>query len=246
MKKQLGFTLVEMAIVLAIIGLLLGSSLTLLSAQQEQRRIETTQLRLDDAREALIGFAIAHARLPCPASASSHGLEDPVGGGHCTHFNNGFIPAATLGITPVDNQGYALDAWGNRLHFAVSDSNGDAFTTQDGIHTTGISHLNPDLLVCASATAAGFNGSSCGSNNGLTSSPGVPAVIYSTGMNGAYGGTSPDEAANPNPNSADNNTTFISHSASPAEATGGKFDDQLTWISTSILLNRMVQAGTLP
>jgi len=68
MKNNLGFTLVEMAIVLALIALILGSGLTVLSAQQDQRRIEETRTRLDEAHEALIGYAISHNRLPCPAN----------------------------------------------------------------------------------------------------------------------------------------------------------------------------------
>ncbi|MDO8207469.1 MAG: type II secretion system protein, partial [Gallionella sp.] len=53
-----GFTLVEMAIVLAIMALILGTGLTLLSAQQEQQRIDETKTRLSDASEALIGYAL--------------------------------------------------------------------------------------------------------------------------------------------------------------------------------------------
>jgi hypothetical protein len=68
----------------------------------------------------------------------------------------------------------------------------------------------------------------------------VPAVIYSTGKNGASGGTSADEAENPNPNSADNNRVFVSHDFTPT------FDDMVIWISPNILFNRMVAAGKLP
>ncbi len=58
--KRAGFTLVEMAIVLVIVGLLLGGLLMPLSAQVEQRRIGETQKALDEIKEALVGFAIAN------------------------------------------------------------------------------------------------------------------------------------------------------------------------------------------
>lgn len=247
-----GFSLIEIAIALCIIALMLGSGLTLLSAQQEQIKIEETRSRLEETREALIGYAVSNGRLPCPASATSGGLESPVGGGNCTNFYNGFVPAATLGLAQIDEQGYAIDAWGVRLRYAVSSSNGNAYTTANGMSVVGISALLPDLQVCS--TAVGITGSppSCASGppgTSLTSSPGIPAVLYSTGINGrpgGTGGTSIDEAANPNPKSTNNDRLFVSRALSSANEPGGEFDDQVTWLSTHILFNRMVQAGKLP
>lgn len=253
-NQRNGFTLVEIAIVLAIIALILGAGLTVLSVQQDQRKIEDTNDKLKAAQEALIGFAIANGRLPCPASASSIGMESPLGGGNCTNFYNGFLPASTLGFTPADNQGYALDAWGNRIRYAVTAwSNGSpsvphVFTTTNGISMAWNSNLSPDLQVCS--TAAGIAGSPpvCDSGPPGTSlaSKGVPAVIYSTGKNSAYGGTSADESENPNPNSADNDRVFVNHTPNPDGAAGGYFDDQVIWLSQYTLFNRMVQAGKLP
>ena len=247
-KQRNGFTLVEMAIVLSIIALVLGAGLTLFSAQQDQRRIEDTNHRLAAAQEALIGFAIANGRLPCPASATSNGVESPPGGGICTNPYNGYLPAATLGFTPINGNGYAIDSWNNPVRYAVTPANGNAFTTTGGMSSTGMATLAPDLKICSTTT--GINGSppSCASitTNTSLATNGVPAVIYSTGKNGADGGTGADEAENPNPNSADNDRVFISHSPNPAEATGGYFDDQVIWLSQYTLFNRMVQAGKLP
>jgi prepilin-type N-terminal cleavage/methylation domain-containing protein len=243
MKSVYGFTLVEMAIVLGIIALILGTSLTLLSAQQDQRRIEDTNSRLATAQEALIGFAIAYGRLPCPASAASNGMESFASGGsaangNCSNFYNGLLPASTLGLTPVDSQGFAIDAWGNRIPYAVTAANSHAFTITDGMKNAGISTLAPDLQVCSTST--GITATSCAAGSSLASN-GVPVVIYSTGRNGAYGGTSADEAANLN-----NDRVFVYHTPNPDGATGGYFDDQLIWLSQYILFNRMIQAGKLP
>ena len=67
-SEQRGFTLIELAIVMFIVALMLGGMLLPLSAQQDVRaRSETTRM-MNEAREALIGFAMINDRFPCPAS----------------------------------------------------------------------------------------------------------------------------------------------------------------------------------
>ena len=245
MHSPNGFTLVEMAIVLAIIALILGTGLTLLSAQQDQRRIEETRARLDEAREALIGFAIANGRLPCPATATSNGAESPATaatGTACDNPRNGFLPAATLGLSNVDANGYLQDAWRlqqNRIRYAVTEANIRAATTTDGIKTTTMTLFTPDLRVCDSASV--ITGTTCGTATTLTNE--AVAVIYSLGANAPAGGTGTDEAANLN-----GDPVFVSHSIAYAKdaPANGEFDDQLTWLSKYTLFNRMVQAGKLP
>jgi prepilin-type N-terminal cleavage/methylation domain-containing protein len=249
-----GFTLIELAMVLMIVGLLLGGLLVPLSAQMEQRNYTDTRKMLDDIQQSLIGYAIINGRLPCPASSTSNGVEDPAGGGNCNHFYNGFVPAATLGLSGTDSSGYAVDSWGNRIHYAVTswDSGSPAvsnvFTSASGMKNVGISNFptsgTPYLQVCSTAST---NTSSCSvAGSALTSSPGVPAVIYSTGKNGGIGGTGTDEAENPNPNSADNDRVFVSHNPTSSAAANGEFDDLVIWISPNVLINRLVAAGTLP
>ena len=235
-----GFTLIEMAIVLLIMGLLLGAGLTVLSTQIEQQKIKDTQRLLEDAKDALIGFALANGRLPCPATAASNGLESPIGGGACSASlaaHDGFLPAATLGIPGVDANGFLPDAWQtstNRIRYAVSAANApgpnaNAATTTDGIRTATMVTYAPTLRVCASAT--GITGTTCGAATVLTNS--AVAVIYSLGKDSTNAG--PDQAANQN-----GDQVFVSHTPTAT------FDDQLTWLPSSILYNRMLQAGRLP
>lgn len=243
---QKGFTLVEMAVVLVIVGLLLGGLIVPISAQMDIQGFKNTNSNLEDIKEALMGYAIINGRLPCPASSTSSGIEDPLGGGTCTHPYDGYLPAVTLGITPTDSFGYAIDGWGgntsNRIRYAVTTSNSKAFTTTSGMKTTGISTLAPDLHVCSSGV--GITTSACGTASALTST--AVAVIYSVGKNAGSGGVSTDEAANPNPQGGSSDIVFVSHEPSESGATGGEFDDQVIWISYPVLINRMVSAGTLP
>ncbi|RKZ40823.1 MAG: hypothetical protein DRQ49_07145 [Gammaproteobacteria bacterium] len=104
MKIVFGFTLIEMALVLIILGLLMGSLLFPLPKQIEQKRINITQQRLDEIKEALLGFAVLHNRLPCPAS-DENGLES-------TCNNEGNIPWRVLGVG-------RYDTWGNPFRYRV-------------------------------------------------------------------------------------------------------------------------------
>jgi len=243
-KDAQGFTLIEMAVVLIILTLVAGGALIPLNAQIELRQRTDTEKTLEEINEALIGFAIANDRLPCPASATSNGVESPLGGGTCTNAYTGFVPAVTLGLSHTDAQGYALDAWYNRIRYAVAQSNSKAFTTTNGMKNTGMGSLSSELRVCASSV--GNTSGACGTAQALTTSAqnAVPAIIFSQGKNWATGGISSDEASNLN-----GDAVFISHTPTPANypaAQGGEFDDMVTWLSPNILYNRMVAAGRLP
>lgn len=244
---QHGFTLIELAIVMFIVSLLIGGMLLPLSAQQDVRSNAETQKILADARDALLGFAIATGRLPCPASpVANSGLESPVGGGVCTNPHDGLFPAATLGFNPVDAQGYAYDGWSNstasRLRYAVTTTAltydfTTAPTTTTGMKGKGMSNLLPDLHICNSGAIVqnpGTAAADCTAAANALATDAV-AVIYSLGKNAGTGGTSVDELPNV---TADR--VFVSTQPSPS------FDDSLVWLSRTTLFNRMVAAGTLP
>jgi prepilin-type N-terminal cleavage/methylation domain-containing protein len=264
-NRQRGFTLIEMAVALFIIALLLGSLLVPLTTQVESRNYAETQRMLEQAREALVGFAAANGRLPCPASATSNGAEhffSPGGNaanGIChasVTFATayvGFLPAVTLGFSPVDSSGYALDAWGltqNRIRYAVSNQSVNStanctatavarpFTTTNFMRSATMACITAAttlLYVCNSGT--GVTASNCNTATALASS--VPVVIWSLGPNAATGGTSTDEAEN-----VDNDRIFVYRTK--GGGTGGDFDDLVTWLPGSVLFNRMIGAGQLP
>ncbi len=148
MRLARGFTLVEVAVVMTIVAFLLVSLMFTFSAQVDQRNIDETRRRLDQARELVLSFAIVNGRLPCPARwtssvSNSGGLESfcPAAAtsstsacvgtetttkptapehGSCSNFYDGYLPAAAIGYAPSDQSGYALDAWGNRIRYAAA------------------------------------------------------------------------------------------------------------------------------
>lgn len=246
-SKSAGFTLVEMAVVLIIITLLFGGVLLPLSVQIDQQRLTETRKSLEEIQEALIGYAIINGRLPCPASAGSNGVESFNAGGSavngdCSNFYDGFLPAVTLGLSRVDANGYAIDGWENRIHYAVTQANAKSYTRIGGMKNTGMSTLSPDLHICNTST--GINVNNCGA--ALTLAASSPLVVYSIGKNGVSGGTGNDESQNPNPNSVNNDLVFVYHEPVGAGVANGEFDDQMIWLSNAVLMNRMVAAGQLP
>jgi len=258
MARERGFSLVEMAVVMVIVGLLIGGLLAPLAIQMEQRNYSDTQKRIEYANELLLGFAIANGRLPCPASSTSNGDESPTGGtAACTNYYDGYLPAKALGMQQVDSSGYALDAYNNRIRYVLSKTvsggacagNPFPFHSATNLKSNGLSCLPTDLRVCVSSqpTSTPISGTSCGTNisgvsNFLVNEGALVAIVFSTGKNAATSdATRTDELANTNADS-----TFVYHTPTPSDATGGEFDDQMAWIPVGLLFGRLISAGILP
>jgi len=262
--KAKGFTLVELAVSLAIVSILLTGMAFTLSAQLERRDFEETRRRVEQARELLLAFALVNGRLPCPARSTSAGveardaltghctsggLEDYYGGTLASGVQGGLLPAATIGYQQVDGAGFATDAWHNRLRYAVSRSLDPAsctvvaqphFVHRANLQANGMRCQPDDLLVCKSGIGVG--GAGCGgAANQIMSRGTVAAIVFSTGRNGVGGAASIDEALN-----LDGNATFVYHTPTPREAFSGEFDDQFTWITVGELYGRLISAGILP
>lgn len=165
-----GFTLVEMAIVLAIVALLLGGLLPVISSQVEQQRRNETRKYIDEVRDALLGYAIAHKHLPCP-DTDSDGIENRTGTS-CTQ-QVGTLPHKDVGVTDKD-------AYGTVLAFAVTLGFADS-ATPFALTTAGTMVICPSAATCPATYLA---------NNAI-------AVIVSRGANWATA-SSPDETENTN------------------------------------------------
>jgi len=235
--NQLGFSLVEMAIVLVILGFVIAALLLPLQAQRDQNFRVQTENTLAVAQKALLGYAQAKGRLPCPAPVgSASGLEDPLGGTACT-VKAGYLPATTLGLQPTNSSGLLVDGWNNPIRYAVTQVTtttvtpaGADFTTTNKPNNVGLTALLPDLRVCSDS-------STCSASTYLINN--AVAVIFSTGKNYPTAGV--DETAN----LAATATTFYSRVPTAVGATGGEFDDIVVWISPFILYNAMLQAGQI-
>ncbi len=216
-----GFSLLEMAIVLAIVGLLMVGLLPGLTGQIEQQRRTETRKQLADIQQALQGFAIINGRLPCPST-----IADPANAAYGEEAAScstnpaaeGYLPWKTLGVLETDAWGSKRnatgDAWSGYWRYRV-DRN---FAGTISLSTT----FSNDALTIKD------NG-----GNSLTSTSERPiAIIYSTGPNLTADGQNASFEA----------TGGIYQSDVPTAS----FDDILVWMSRPQLLNRLVTAGKLP
>lgn len=247
MRRTTGFTLVELAVVLAVVTLLLGSLMYTLSAQVEQRNFDETRRRLDQAYELLLSYAIVNGRLPCPATSTSSGVESiataaPTGtGGTCSVYYNGYLPATTIGFATTDGSGFALDSWGNRIRYGVSKTSAPHFTNNDSIKASWSTTTPADIDICKHLTAA--NASTCAAaTDRVVTSGTVVAVIWSQGKNFSTSGTPSTDEANNN----DAFAAFVSRTPSPSDSPLGEFDDVVYWVPVGVLYSKLIAAGALP
>jgi type II secretory pathway pseudopilin PulG len=251
-----GFTIFEVAVALFLLGLIFGSIVIPLRSRLETRKIEETERLLDNAREALLGYAATRGHFPCPADGASAGQEPTGtdhGNGSCPTYS-GFLPAAALGLQATDGQGYAADAWrtpANRIRYAVASqsvgpgSNTNAFTRVNGMRIAGIAALGESSLSLLHVCDSGVGispGASCGAATTLVST--APVVVWSSGPNAATGGASRHEAQNPNSKGGSSDRIFVSRPRS--EVPENEFDDILKWIPMAVLIHRLAAAGQLP
>ena len=238
--NQAGFSLIELAIVLFILSLLLGSLLPPLSAQIEQKRREETQAQLDEIKEVLFGFtfnqnnALGKYRLPCPdctdntgncsGMTANDGEEDIVSATTCaTEIGN--LPWVTLGVKQTD-------AWGQGFLYRVTDDFADV---TDGAAIPGSctsSTLNVSFALCSDGDI------DINDENGNPVAEDVPALVFSRGKNYAETGSAFEQE------NTDNDNVFVYMDYSDDSTNG--YDDLMIWISPHILRTKMLNAGILP
>lgn len=122
-----GFTLVEMAMVLLILGLLTSSFIIPLGAQMDINTLKTTDQQLSRIKEALLGYAIRNRQFPCPSN-NTNGIQDAT---LCAQ--EGFLPWADLGVDGRDAWGSYFRYRADSKHSATGAYNTNIPTPTDGL-----------------------------------------------------------------------------------------------------------------
>lgn len=239
-----GFTLLEMIIALAILGILLAGIMGPLSTKYEQSQRQETLDKLEEIKEALIGFALTNGRFPCP-DTDNDGDENRTGTDTDTDqacstvtnfYSAGQVPWLTIGVAQ-------FDAWGETFSYTVTSDFADeiAGAAQSATEIScGTATFGVSFELCSVGNLDIDDSTGTGANDVVS---GVPVVVFSTAKHGLATQANSDRSADENENT-DADNLFVYRDLSTA--TGTEFDDLMIWISPNVLKYRMVQAGRLP
>lgn len=92
-RRQTGFGLLQAMLLLMLLGAVVAAAALLLQSGRPLEQASNQQEQLRWADEALMAYAAAHSRLPCPAQNWS---DDPVEGAEDCTLSSGFLPIALL------------------------------------------------------------------------------------------------------------------------------------------------------
>ncbi|MBC7918866.1 MAG: prepilin-type N-terminal cleavage/methylation domain-containing protein [Rhodoferax sp.] len=259
-RRPTGFSLVEMAVVVVIMGIMLALGLKTLQATQESAATSETRAKQERIKIALISFLRTNGRLPCPdIAAAPTGIEPAA----CATAASGYgvLPWASLGLA----REAAVDGWSNFFTYRVAT----ATVTPAAPAVPLVPRAQNNAQNWTQKTATGFNIGSLTSptaggflslqidqrnNAGVLSTIAYNAavVVYSHGKTGR-GARTPFGTVIAAPTGADevvNNTAgttrfILRDYTEAAAATGGVYDDVVAFITPQDLLQPMLDDKTL-
>ena len=191
--SQNGFTLIEFAIVIMIIGLLLAPAISIYDRFTMEKKIEHTERSLMNTSDAVNAFLDSFGRYPCPADMDAEPGDTVYGYENCTPSTYGMpsvsveisnrvpalanprilvgsIPFRTLNLEEED----FMDGYGTRLTYVVTEAltDLDTYSSNEG----GISIINDPAAVdpdFASAISPPNTGSYMVISHGRNNSGGI-------------------------------------------------------------------------
>lgn len=221
------------ALLLLLVVVSLGASALLINifsdSKMEAIRTARSNTRLTEAREALLGYALTHGRLPRPATSARDGRENPRPCGNDTDCT-GLLPWVTLGVE-------GADSWGKMLRYSVTPgyTADHVLSYQVVADKKVLRRLDRDNFYYLAGRATCDRTALC-----------AAAVIYSNGKRNLGIGTAGIALANGALHNVDeqhNDSSVDSFITGPLEtrpdAPGGEFDDLVVWMPASKLVDAL-------
>jgi len=259
-----GFTLIEMAIVMVVIGLVVSGGLAAVAPIVRQGKVVETNQKLDRIQSALKLYAIQNGCLPCPANGAlpsttagnRHGeAQDSANAYYNTGCRGtgvtGCRAAAGSSVVPWVNLGLAeeevTDAWGNRISYALSTTAANVHqenTPADGLPcpTLGTETTYSDGI-CRATTqypeGEFFVNDADGTN--LTEEALYVLISHGPDRLGGYAGITATQAASPaggttQAENADGDTPFVQDD--PIDIDANYFDDITRWETAPVFVQK--------
>lgn len=247
-----GFTLVELAVVMVIIGIVMTMGLRMVMATLENAAYSETKGKQEYIKVALIGYLRTNGKLPCPDNLATPATG--VAAATCTtneQESYGVVPWGTLGI-PRDA---VLDGWGNYFTYKVANGRpvGAVATRNWTSKAAPASDFTVNELT-APTPALTIQELNAAGDTLITATDKAVAVILSHGSNG-YGAKTTkvaarlpttDAGAGEATNSANATTTFVRRPVNQEPAAfNGPYDDVLAYLTPQDLLQPLVSEGSL-
>lgn len=269
LKPVRGFTLVELAMVLFIVGLLLGGLLVPLSTKLEQNSRDLTTATLNEIKEALLGYAVINGRLPCPDCPDGNAPCNAVaaanrndGIGDWTGTVGTRTCVVRVGNLPwVDLQVGEFDAWNHHFTYRVTNE----FSRESNTAACGTPAADVSFELCTTGDNDIY---SSYATPPYAASPtvadNVPVIVVSHGSdmyqsvqtnqqveNYGRNPVNPDTGSNildsyTSGNYSENVFIYADFSRNSSSSPQTQFDDLVMWISPNLLMNRMIVSGRLP
>ena len=265
-RAMRGFTLLEMAMVLGIIGLIMGTILSMTKTLTTSSKISATQSKEALIKAALINFIAVNNRLPCPADPTGASLipPNPLGSEalnpayvypaakQCLQTMSlggvyaGAVPWVTLGLT----QDAATDGYNQFFTYLVAVTAIQTVPAASVISgLPAISGLKGAISIYASAATLTSPINNCTPTGSIYNPCSAVAVIISHGADGYGAYTSsgalntpttvfPDEQVN-----ANRNYQIVMKDA--AISSTNPFDDIILPMTSSDLLTPLSNNGTI-
>lgn len=224
------------ALLLMIVLLGLGAATLIMKNVRpldDSARQLRTALQIAEAKEALIGYAMTHGRLPRPAISAEDGREMPAtcSQDRCT----GLLPWVTLGIT-------GGDAWGKMLRYSVSVGFAQRIVPSKAM-------ADKRILTRDNSGEAYYVVGNERCDMGIRC---APAVIYSNGKDNFGISTTGTQLRNGSisnideqQNDSSSDRFFARRKETRSQVDGGEFDDIVAWIPLQLLYRRLEVSGAI-